>query len=94
MNCVDKVCKCGTSWQQVQKYGQLGCPLCYVIFHDMLVPVLEKCQYSCKHNGKVIALYKLKYDIIKLEKDMFEAAKNEEYELAAEIRDRLKSLKS
>lgn len=95
----DTVCeRCGLSFQQFQKTGKFGCSNCYKAFEDNLRPLMNRLHGNVQHNGKVpkkIArgIEKSK-EIEKLREQLSAAIQNEEYEKAASIRDKIKSLES
>jgi protein arginine kinase activator len=93
------VCKnCGTSYREFKELGLLGCSNCYENFRGTLLPVIKRFQGKVEHAGKIPQksgkdiLNKRK--IIRLKEDLQEAIVLEEYERAAEIRDKIKDLKS
>lgn len=93
----EEVCEvCGMSFTDFQKTGKLGCYNCYNLFGDKLKPVLKNLHGSLMHNGKVPARMgdsiKLSKETKKLREDLEAAIKNEEYERAAELRDKIKLL--
>lgn len=88
--------KCGMSYEEFQKTGKLGCGNCYIKYGERIKPVLKRLHGSMKHNGKapkrVSASIDLTKEIERLKELLDKAVKNEEYEKAAEIRDRIKSI--
>lgn len=94
----DVVCPdCGMTFDKFRKEGLLGCPNDYEIFGKQLEPMIENAQGGhTEHHGKVPdtvpEVTKLQLEIQKLQKDLDTAVKNEDYEAAAALRDRIKEL--
>jgi len=88
--------KCGSTFREIIKTGRMGCPECYSVFYDDLLPSLTKIHGNAAHEGKIpdSAGEKAKTDakIKKLKEDLQNAIQLEEYERAAEIRDEIKQL--
>lgn len=88
--------KCGMSFEEFRRTGKLGCSNCYTLFEDRLKPVLRRVHGNTEHNGKVPARLsksiRVSREIGKLKELLNKAIQNEEYEKAADIRDRIKSL--
>ncbi|MEW6063839.1 excinuclease ABC subunit B [Desulforamulus profundi] len=88
--------KCGASEAQVAKSGLFGCSECYIQFGDRVQPLLKKIHGSSAHTGKVPrrtggkALISKEIRILKGQ--LQDAVKQEEFEKAAKIRDRIKEL--
>ena len=92
----DLVCPvCNTSWEKFRKKSQLGCPNDYDVFATMMDPIIEKAHSGgIKHIGKVPAkagedTHK-QIELLNLRRELDEAVSREDYEKAAEIRDRMK----
>jgi len=88
--------KCGMSFSEFQKIGKMGCSRCYEMFGEQMKPILKRLHGNMQHTGKVPSRIERKKshekEINELKKLLNEAIKNEEYEKAAEIRDRIKKL--
>lgn len=93
---------CGATFEDFVNGGKLGCPDCYDTFRDRLRGVLKNIQAGAKHTGKGSAdARRIKAQTApkelteeeKLKNELELAVKNEEYEKAAELRDRIKALK-
>jgi len=87
---------CGMSYGDFLSSGRLGCGNDYVVFDKALNPFLEKVQGSIRHTGKVPGrvgedVVKIN-ELIKLRQELRQAVEREEYEKAAEVRDRIQSL--
>lgn len=88
--------KCGLSYEGFQEIGKLGCSECYRSFRDKLVPLLRRIHGNTRHGGKIPSkagedMARAK-ELERLKRELEEAVRNEEYERAAEIRDRIKLL--
>jgi protein arginine kinase activator len=87
---------CGLTFRQFRENGRFGCPHDYQVFKKGLMPLLERIHGSVKHIGKVPK--KIDTDTAKeralldLRSQLEEAIHHEEYERAAEIRDRIRTL--
>jgi len=88
--------KCGMTLDEFLKAGKVGCSNCYTAFDEKLNPLIRRLQGSVKHNGKVPANVAKKASanqkIEELKEMLNRAIEREEYEKAAEIRDKIKSL--
>ncbi|HHV76297.1 MAG TPA: hypothetical protein GXX39_02860 [Syntrophothermus lipocalidus] len=88
--------KCGMSFQQIGQIGRLGCSECYTTFEQEIEPVLRRIHGNTKHAGKVPrragGKFELKQMIEDLKKQLQAAIKREQYEKAAELRDKIKEL--
>jgi protein arginine kinase activator len=92
-------CKgCGMSFEDFRKTGKLGCGECYDVFRENLTPILRRLHGSSEHLGKVPQRVSDRIrnsnEIEKLRTELTAAIGNEEYEKAAELRDRIRSLES
>ncbi|MDD5557464.1 MAG: UvrB/UvrC motif-containing protein [bacterium] len=93
-----KVCDgCGLSFLDFRKSGRLGCDRCYTTFLNGLHGVLEAIHKSVTHAGKVPSRARGEVDRLRLlgelDAEMCAAVKNEEFEKAAALRDRIQALK-
>ncbi|MFC1544014.1 UvrB/UvrC motif-containing protein [Gemmatimonadota bacterium] len=86
---------CGWSWGRFQKTGRLGCPACYDTFQEELKGLLRQVHGSNEHLGKSYegADYEETEDIAALQQALDGAVKEEEFERAAGLRDRIRRLK-
>ncbi len=87
---------CKMSFDEFKKSGKVGCEDCYTAFKNNLVPVLKNIQGSVYHSGKIpkkagAELY-VKREIENLKSELKRAVEKEEYEQAAKLRDKIKSL--
>ena len=85
---------CGYTLAQFQKEGTLGCPGDYEVFEKMLGPLIEKAHDgNTTHRGKVPssapADTKEQIELLNLRQRLAVAVQNEDYELAAKLRDQI-----
>lgn len=87
---------CGMSFEDFSKTGKMGCSKCYGKFGDKLLPVLKRLHGNCEHTGKtppgISKELEVSREIERLKELLGKAIQNEEYEKAAEIRDRIKAV--
>ena len=93
----DDICeKCGMSYKDFQKSGKMGCRECYNVHKEKLKPILKRLHGSVEHSGKVPERFseevKMSEEINRLKERLDRAVKTEEYEKAAELRDKIKAL--
>jgi protein arginine kinase activator len=88
---------CGLAYAEFKAKGRLGCPTCYDAFAPVLVPLLEKVHGKPAHQGKaptrLQGTLKARKKLDALEEELAKAVIAEEYERAAELRDRIRKLK-
>lgn len=95
----DLMCdKCGMSYREFQKVGKLGCSNCYEVFSERLKPLLRRLHGSAEHHGRLpgkgLKNIEVPNEMDSLKDLLNKAIKNEEYEKAAEIRDKIKSMEA
>jgi len=87
---------CGWSLGNLRETGLLGCPHCYTSFENQLMVLLQKLHGSDSHLGKVYLQEEewsqKEEDETALRSAMEEAISMEEFEQAAQIRDRLRQI--
>ena len=87
---------CGITYLEFRSQGRLGCPMDYNVFKKGLTPLIERMHGSSQHVGKVPANAGAeiiqKNELIQLRKELNEAVERENYEKAAELRDRIYEL--
>jgi len=92
--------RCGFTLEHFRKEGLLGCPYDYEVFGNSLLPLIEKA-----HNNKTIHCGKVpsktptdtksQIQLANLRQQLEAAVQNEDYERAAELRDKInKKLKT
>ena len=103
---VDACPQCGTTWEEFQRNGLLGCSECYNHFANVLPPLLRRLHGQAEHIGKKPqqATEAVKQETAtpteapamtekeKLQKAMREAVETENFEEAARLRDQIKAL--
>ncbi len=87
---------CGMAESLFAKKGLLGCGDCYQHFNERLEPLLRRIHGSSTHNGKVPlrtgGKILFKKQIEELRQQLRNAVASEEFEKAAELRDKIKQL--
>ena len=95
--CADSCPACGLAYSEFKARGRLGCPNCYGAFAPVLVPLLEKVHGTASHTGKaperVATTLETRRELAELEDELGGAVASEEYERAAELRDRIRQMK-
>lgn len=93
---VKKCPVCGMTYQQFRHNGKLGCGQCAEVFGVSMDSTLKNIHGSCEHKGKIPhksgGVLMLKKEKELLRKKMAEAVAKEDFEEAAVIRDRLRSI--
>jgi len=88
---------CGLAYAEFKAKGRLGCPRCYEAFGPVLIPLLEKVHGAAAHRGKTPERIKgaqaSRRELADIEQQLASAVANEEYEKAAQLRDRLREMK-
>ena len=98
---------CGMTYADFKKVGRVGCGSCYVAFRKALLPLIKNIHGSIRHVGKEpdkivhtnekeavkkIKTITAKEKISELKEKLQVAVETEEYEEAAALRDKIKSL--
>lgn len=89
--------KCGSTFNDIVRSGKIGCGDCYSTFYDKLLPSLERLHGRTSHEGKIpncIVEVPDKTEKEKLQDELDEAVKSQDYEKAAELRDKIKGMES
>lgn len=85
--------RCGMAREEFRRSGRLGCPDCYNTFMAELAVAIKAMHHSSQHVGKIPAREglqtRIKSQIARLQKELDAAIAREDYEKAAEIRDRI-----
>ena len=89
--------RCGASLQDFRESGRLGCPECYRSFEVPLRDLLRRLHGSTHHVGERYAdrhgtAPEPKVEVASLREQLRAAVESENFELAAELRDRLRVL--
>lgn len=85
------------TYQQFKRYGKFGCSECIDAFKDRIEPLIQNIHGHRRHKGKYPGQHKVSEssesgEIEILKKELKEAIEVENYEKAAELRDRIKEL--
>lgn len=100
---IERCGSCGSSLNDIISNGRVGCAQCYTKFEDRLTPSIEKIHGKTKHVGKNVtyteAVEKPLEDekpkvsqIDSLKEELRQAIKEQRFEDAAVIRDKIKSI--
>jgi protein arginine kinase activator len=94
---VDTCSRCGGSLQDFRETGRLGCPDCYRSFEVPLRDLLRRLHGSTHHMGeryadRAIGAGAGRQEASELREQLRLAVETENFELAAELRDRLRVL--
>jgi protein arginine kinase activator len=88
--------ECGITYSEFKTKARLGCANDYEVFRSELLRLLEKIHGSTQHAGKtphtVDAQVRKENELIRLKRDLESVVKSEDFEKAAEIRDRIKTI--
>jgi protein arginine kinase activator len=88
--------KCELPFNLFMKNGKIGCSNCYNDFKEEMLDLLRRIHGSNNHIGKIPKRagvdIKLEREISQYRNEMQIAIKSEEFERAAELRDKIKSL--
>lgn len=89
---------CGMNYAQFRLKTRFGCANDYEVFSKGITPLLEKIHGAIQHHGKIpqrtnpqLLQEKELYD---LQRELERLVRSEEFEKAAEIRDKIKQLKN
>ena len=90
----ETVCSgCGLTYKKFRTSGLLGCELCYNTFDEDLKIILRRIHGNNRHfTSKIKSSLSNINNISELKEELNEAIKKEEFEKAAEIRDKIKSI--
>jgi len=87
---------CQITFLEFRNSGRLGCPYDYEVFRDELMPLLENIHDETRHSGKVPKRAprnsQQQTTLIQLRNDLKRAVAAEDYETAASVRDKIKSI--
>lgn len=89
---------CGISYREFSRTGRLGCARCYETFDQHLVPLLRRIHGSAAHTGKVPertgGVVRVRKQISRLREELQQAVSREEFERAAQLRDKIRELET
>lgn len=87
---------CGMTYAQFSKIGRFGCSDCYRYFGDRLEPLFRRVHGTTTHAGKIPkrrgGQLKFKREIDQLKRQLQALVEREEFERAAQLRDRIREL--
>ncbi|MCK4511636.1 UvrB/UvrC motif-containing protein [bacterium] len=90
--------ECGLPYDEFRRTGKLGCAVCYTSFEKELRPLIRRINGSTRHTGRIPTSAPDDVESIRevrrLKVDLERAVRGEEYERAAELRDRIRDLES
>lgn len=88
---------CGMPFEEFLQKGRLGCGTCYSVFRNRLERPLRQIHGTCDHLGKIPSrmggTLKAERQVSQLEAELNAAVMKQEFEKAAQLRDRIKELK-
>jgi protein arginine kinase activator len=88
--------RCHMVYSSFKETGRLGCSECYTTFRTQLRPLLRRIHGSTKHVGKAplrdAARVAARREVHRLHEEMQRAVDREEFEKAAELRDRIRRM--
>jgi len=102
-----KCSRCGLPYEDFRKFGRLGCSGCYMSFKEHLAGLLRKIHGSNKYMGKTPSGYQENQtaalpesgvallpsdDLSELKKQLHAAIAAEDFEKAAQIRDKIRNM--
>ena len=89
--------RCQMTRSEFKKRARLGCPQCYTAFMGELSALTKAMHHSNQHIGKIPARQgneaRITAQIAVLQKDLEVAIVKEQYEVAANVRDKIKALR-
>lgn len=96
---------CGSTYSEIAKTGHVGCAKCYGTFGEQLLPSIRRIHGNTTHCGKnsktVDKSQKLKSSeetkdqkILRLKSELDKAVAEQNFELAAELRDKIKGMEA
>ncbi len=94
----EKVCPaCGLHFSEYRRTGLLGCPSCYDVFNEELLPYITRIQGKTVHVGKGGGIntseHELRLKLASLQKSMENALSRGDYSLAGKINEQMNALK-
>jgi len=90
--------QCGITYTEFKAKARLGCAGDYEVFKQGLLMLLEKIHNSTQHVGKipttVESVVKKETELVSLKRELDKVVKSEDFEKAAQIRDRIRILET
>ena len=87
---------CGTTYADFERTGLLGCPSCYDVFKEELIPYIERIQGKTQHVGKVgvdVREQDVTRRLSHLQEELEKAVKERRYADAGRIYSQMDSIK-
>ncbi len=89
--------KCGNTFNDIVNSGKIGCADCYTTFYDKLLPSLQRIHGKTRHEGKNPTIIKAEVTNVNpiedLEEQLRIAIDQQNFEKAAQLRDKINELK-
>lgn len=89
---------CGATARDIRRSGKVGCAQCYESFSELLLPYIQRIHGTARHSGKLPAAagesLKRRREAESLQAELKQAVEAQEFEKAAELRDRLRALEA
>ena len=90
--------KCGNTFNDIVNSGKIGCADCYTTFYDKLLPSLQRIHGKTRHEGKNPTIIKAEVTNVEnpiedLEEQLRIAIDEQNFEKAAQLRDKINELK-
>ncbi len=94
---------CGSTYHDIATSGKVGCANCYDLFLSELMPSIRQIHGNTNHCGKIVE-YEESQEVLpqpsdtqdtqieKLKKELKEAVEKQNFELAAQLRDKIKEM--
>lgn len=88
--------ECGSTFADIARNGKVGCASCYDVFYDRLLPTIRRIHGNTEHIGKAASSadesVRIKNEAEELKQQLQQAIDAQEFEKAAQLRDRIKEL--
>ncbi|GMK40990.1 protein-arginine kinase activator protein [Paenibacillus sp. CCS19] len=88
--------ECGLTYAQFSKIGRFGCSNCYRSFENKLDPLFKRVHGNTVHVGKIPkrsgGIIQTRREIEQLRRELVTRIDSEEFEAAAQLRDRIREL--
>ena len=85
---------CGSTFNDIANSGKCGCAECYDVFYEQLLPYLKRVHGNTRHIGKTPqSVLEPNVNVEELRNLLTQLVKQEKYEEAAIVRDKIKALK-
>ena len=88
--------ECGSTFADIARNGKVGCASCYDVFYDRLLPTIRRIHGNTEHIGKAASSadesVRIKNEAEELKQQLQQAIDEQEFEKAAQLRDRIKEL--